>query len=151
MSNEARPIDVKGASLTITPFNDDENTWSSETIALCGVDTIAYSDGSTDDKDVTDFCAAAKGQREKIAGLKEPGSLSLNIIKFDPKQVGQKWLNDAPVNKRFKLTVQIAVGEEHETLTLELKKKTSPSFNVQVGEVMNGSVECIVDANPQWS
>lgn len=150
MAQKAREIIVDGLTMDLYPQNADKTDWEHTATQLCGVDSLSFSDGSTEEKDVTDFCDAAKGQRNKVAGLKEPGTLSINLVRYDWKQPGQKLINDAPANSRFKLVVAISVGTAAETLTLELKKKTDASFEIKPGENISGSIEFIVDNKPKW-
>lgn len=148
MAKEAREYLVEGLNLSVYPW--DGSDYGSDAIQLCGADSLSFTDGGAEEKDVTDFCDAKSRQRRKIAGLKDPGSLNINFVRFDPKQDGQKWLLDAEPNTRFKLVVQGEVQSVTETTTFFLKKKTSPSFEYKMGEQRSGSVECISDAPPAF-
>lgn len=149
MSRNAREILVGGLSITLQAYDKAQNDYTGDTKQLCGADSISYSDGGVEEKDVTDFCDAASGFRRKLAGLREPGSLSVNLIRYDPKQEGQKMLHDAPPNAKFKMSIT-GIGDD-DTLTLFVKKKNNAGFEAKLGEQLSGSIEFIVERDPLWS
>lgn len=152
MAREAHGFLVEGLTLELQKWDSGSSDWAADKTQLCGIDSIDFKDGSTEEKDITDFCYAATGYRQKLSGLKEPGTLTMNVIKFDPKQDGQKMLNDAPINTRFKLTITIAKdSSSNDVITMEIQKKVDLGWAIKLGEQYTSSLEFAVTNKPQWA
>lgn len=137
---KANIVNVFGLSFTLQRENG--TGWGDE-VALCGADTLSISSGSTEEKDVSDFCTIAGGSREKHYGAKAPDKLSINFIKFDPFQDGQKLFLDAPINTKFKATLTIANynADNDMKMTFVIQKTINPNFEIKAGEIMSGSLD----------
>lgn len=153
MAKDVYTFLVMGLSLELQPWDSASGDWKTEKTALCGIDSIGFADGQTEEKTVTDFCYAAKyGQHRKLAGLKDPGELTLNVVNFDPDDAGQKLVADAEVNSRFKLTITLPwEGGSNKTLTFELSKKNEAGFEIKLGEQMTSSLSFSVIGKPLWT
>lgn len=152
MSKQTHGFLVEGLTLELQEWDAAASDWKSAKTQLCGVDSITFEDGATEEKDITDFCYAATGYRRKLSGLKEPGSLTLNVVTYDPDQDGQKLVNDAAINAKFKLTITIPWTESSEkTLTLQIQKKQDAGFAIQLGEAISSSMEFAVNGKPVWA
>lgn len=142
---KANVIDVSGLSFTIQ--KEADSGWGDET-DLCGADTLSISPGSYEVKDVTDFCSIVNGVREKRRGAKEPDKLSINFIKFDPFQAGQKLLYDSPVDTKFKCKIVIADDYEVDFI---IQKAANPTKEIKAGEIVSGSIEVDMITEDKWS
>ena len=119
-------VQLKGAngSLTGTAVN------------LCGHDSIAWEVGTPDEVDITTFCDLDKVNE---SGMSNEGTLDINFKLLDEKDVGQKLIEDAPLNARIQIVLDFTNGKK---ITFETRKKQETSGSVTLADiVVNGSVQ----------
>ena len=119
-------VQLKGAngSLTGTAVN------------LCGHDSITWEVGTPDEVDITTFCDLDKVNE---SGMSNEGTLDINFKLLDEKDVGQKLIEDAPLNARIQIVLDFTNGKK---ITFETRKKQETSGSVTLADiVVNGSVQ----------
>ena len=119
-------VQLKGAngSLTGTAVN------------LCGHDSITWEVGTPDEVDITTFCDTDKVNE---SGMSNEGTLDINFKLLDEKDVGQKLIEDAPLNARIQIILDFTNGKK---ITFETRKKQETSGSVTLADiVVNGSVQ----------
>ena len=119
-------VQLKGAngSLTGTAVN------------LCGHDSITWEVGTPDEVDITTFCDTDKVNE---SGMSNEGTLDINFKLLDEKDVGQKLIEDAPLNARIQIVLDFTNGKK---ITFETRKKQETSGSVTLADiVVNGSVQ----------
>lgn len=119
-------VQLKGAngSLTGTAVN------------LCGHDSISWEVGTPDEVDITTFCDLDKVNE---SGMSNEGTLDINFKLLDEKDVGQKLIEDAPLNARIKIVLDFTNGKK---ITFETRKKQETSGSVTLADiVVNGSIQ----------
>ena len=119
-------VQLKGAngSLTGTAVN------------LCGHDSITWEVGTPDEVDITTFCDLDKVNE---SGMSNEGTLDINFKLLDEKDVGQKLIEDAPLNARIQIVLDFTNGKK---ITFKTRKKQETSGSVTLADiVVNGSVQ----------
>ena len=119
-------VQLKGAngSLTGTAVN------------LCGHDSITREVGTPDEVDITTFCDTDKVNE---SGMSNEGTLDINFKLLDEKDVGQKLIEDAPLNARIQIVLDFINGKK---ITFETRKKQETSGSVTLADiVVNGSIQ----------
>ena len=119
-------VQLKGAngSLTGTAVN------------LCGHDSITWEVGTPDEVDITTFCDTDKVNE---SGMSNEGTLDINFKLLDEKDVGQKLIEDAPLNARIQIVLDFTNGKK---ITFETRKKQETSGSVTLADVVvNGSIQ----------
>ena len=119
-------VQLKGAngSLTGTAVN------------LCGHDSITWEVGTPDEVDITTFCDLDKVNE---SGMSNEGTLDINFKLLDEKDVGQKLIEDAPLNARIQIVLDFTNGKK---ITFETRKKQETSGSVTLADiVVNGSIQ----------
>ena len=119
-------VQLKGAngSLTGTAVN------------LCGHDSITWEVGTPDEVDITTFCDLDKVNE---SGMSNEGTLDINFKLLDEKDVGQKLIEDAPLNARIQIILDFTNGKK---ITFETRKKQETSGSVTLADVVvNGSIQ----------
>ena len=119
-------VQLKGAngSLTGTAVN------------LCGHDSITWEVGTPDEVDITTFCDTDKVNE---SGMSNEGTLDINFKLLDEKDVGQKLIEDAPLNARIQIVLDFTNGKK---ITFKTRKKQETSGSVTLADiVVNGSVQ----------
>ena len=119
-------VQLKGAngSLTGTAVN------------LCGHDSITWEVGTPDEVDITTFCDLDKVNE---SGMSNEGTLDINFKLLDEKDVGQKLIEDAPLNARIQIVLDFTNGK---IITFETRKKQETSGSVTLADiVVNGSIQ----------
>ena len=119
-------VQLKGAngSLTGTAVN------------LCGHDSITWEVGTPDEVDITTFCDLDKVNE---SGMSNEGTLDINFKLLDEKDVGQKLIDDAPLNARIQIVLDFTNGKK---ITFETRKKQETSGSVTLADiVVNGSIQ----------
>ena len=119
-------VQLKGAngSLTGTAVN------------LCGHDSIIWEVGTPDEVDITTFCDTDKVNE---SGMSNEGTLDINFKLLDEKDVGQKLIEDAPLNARIQIVLDFTNGKK---ITFETRKKQETSGSVTLADiVVNGSIK----------
>ena len=126
-------VQLKGAngSLTGTAVN------------LCGHDSITWEVGTPDEVDITTFCDLDKVNE---SGMSNEGTLDINFKLLDEKDVGQKLIEDAPLNARIQIVLDFTNGKK---ITFETRKKQETSGSVTLADiVVNGSIQLGLIGNP---
>ena len=119
-------VQLKGAngSLTGTAVN------------LCGHDSISWEVGTPDEVDITTFCDLDKVNE---SGMSNEGTLDINFKLLDEKDVGQKLIEDAPLNARIQIVLDFTNGKK---ITFKTRKKQETSGSVTLADiVVNGSIQ----------
>ena len=119
-------VQLKGAngSLTGTAVN------------LCGHDSITWEVGTPDEVDITTFCDLDKVNE---SGMSNEGTLDINFKLLDEKDVGQKLIEDAPLNARIQIVLDFTNGKK---ITFKTRKKQETSGSVTLADiVVNGSIQ----------
>ena len=119
-------VQLKGAngSLTGTAVN------------LCGHDSITWEVGTPDEVDITTFCDLDKVNE---SGMSNEGTLDINFKLLDEKDVGQKLIEEAPLNARIQIILDFTNGKK---ITFETRKKQETSGSVTLADiVVNGSIQ----------
>ena len=119
-------VQLKGAngSLTGTAVN------------LCGHDSITWEVGTPDEVDITTFCDLDKVNE---SGMSNEGTLDINFKLLDEKDVGQKLIEEAPLNSRIQVVLDFTNGKK---ITFETRKKQETSGSVTLADIIvNGSIQ----------
>ena len=119
-------VQLKGAGGTLT----------GTAVKLCGHDSITWEVGTPDEVDITTFCDLDKVNE---SGMSNEGTLDINFKLLDEKDVGQKLIEDAPLNARIQIILDFINGKK---ITLETRKKQETSGSVTLADiVVNGSIQ----------
>ena len=119
-------VQLKGAGGTLT----------GTAVKLCGHDSITWEVGTPDEVDITTFCDLDKVNE---SGMSNEGTLDINFKLLDEKDVGQKLIEDAPLNARIQIILDFANGKK---ITFETRKKQETSGSVTLADiVVNGSIQ----------
>ena len=154
MATLAREIPSNGLVMQFS-FYDSKKQEYGENIQLCGHDSYDFKDGKTDKYDTTDFCQAAKGTKSFMAGVKDNGTLSINLKRFDPRQPALAAYMNALVNSLLKVRV-IYCDPNAETIDADVctffcQKEVNPSWSSKVGQILEGSMELSTVADAVWT
>lgn len=119
-------VQLKGAGGTLT----------GTAVKLCGHDSITWEVGTPDEVDITTFCDLDKVNE---SGMSNEGTLDINFKLLDEKDVGQKLIEDAPLNARIQIVLDFINGKK---ITFETRKKQETSGSVTLADiVVNGSIQ----------
>ena len=119
-------VQLKGAGGTLT----------GTAVKLCGHDSITWEVGTPDEVDITTFCDLDKVNE---SGMSNEGTLDINFKLLDEKDVGQKLIEDAPLNARIQIVLDFTSGKK---ITFETRKKQETSGSVTLADiVVNGSIQ----------
>ena len=119
-------VQLKGAGGTLT----------GTAVNLCGHDSITWEVGTPDEVDITTFCDLDKVNE---SGMSNEGTLDINFKLLDEKDVGQKLIEDAPLNARIQIVLDFTNGKK---ITFETRKKQETSGAVTLADiVVNGSIQ----------
>ena len=119
-------VQLKGAGGTLT----------GTAVNLCGHDSITWEVGTPDEVDITTFCDLDKVNE---SGMSNEGTLDINFKLLDEKDVGQKLIEDAPLNARIQIVLDFTNGKK---ITFETRKKQETSGSVTLADiVVNGSIQ----------
>ena len=103
---------------------------------LCGHDSITWEVGTPDEVDITTFCDLDKVNE---SGMSNEGTLDINFKLLDEKDVGQKLIEEAPLNARIQIVLDFTNGKK---ITFETRKKQETSGSVTLADiVVNGSIQ----------
>ena len=119
-------VQLKGAGGTLT----------GTAVNLCGHDSITWEVGTPDEVDITTFCDLDKVNE---SGMSNEGTLDINFKLLDEKDVGQKLIEDAPLNARIQIVLNFTNGKK---ITFETRKKQETSGSITLADiVVNGSIQ----------
>ena len=119
-------VQLKGAGGTLT----------GTAVNLCGHDSITWEVGTPDEVDITTFCDLDKVNE---SGMSNEGTLDINFKLLDEKDVGQKLIEEAPLNARIQIVLDFTNGKK---ITFETRKKQETSGSVTLADiVVNGSIQ----------
>ena len=119
-------VQLKGAGGTLT----------GTAVNLCGHDSITWEVGTPDEVDITTFCDLDKVNE---SGMSNEGTLDINFKLLDEKDVGQKLIEDAPLNARIQIVLDFINGKK---ITFKTRKKQETSGSVTLADiVVNGSIQ----------
>ena len=119
-------VQLKGAGGTLT----------GTAVNLCGHDSITWEVGTPDEVDITTFCDLDKVNE---SGMSNEGTLDINFKLLDEKDVGQKLIEEAPLNARIQIVLDFTNGKK---ITFKTRKKQETSGSVTLADiVVNGSIQ----------
>ena len=129
--------------ITTVQLYDDMGALAGTAKNLCGHDSITWEVGTPDEVDITTFCDTDKVNE---SGMSNEGTLDINFKLLDEKDVGQKLIEDAPLNARIQIVLDFTNGKK---ITLETRKKQETSGSVTLADiVVNGSIQLGLIGNP---
>lgn len=122
--------------ITTVQLYDDNGALAGTATNLCGHDSITWEVGTPDEVDITTFCDTDKVNE---SGMSNEGTLDINFKLLDEKDVGQKLIEDAPLNARIQIVLDFTNGKK---ITFETRKKQETSGSVTLADiVVNGSIQ----------
>ena len=122
--------------ITTVQLYDDKGALAGAAVNLCGHDSITWEVGTPDEVDITTFCDTDKVNE---SGMSNEGTLDINFKLLDEKDVGQKLIEDAPLNARIQIVLDFINGKK---ITFETRKKQETSGSVTLADiVVNGSIQ----------
>ena len=122
--------------ITTVQLYNDTGALAGTAVNLCGHDSITWEVGTPDEVDITTFCDLDKVNE---SGMSNEGTLDINFKLLDEKDVGQKLIEDAPLNARIQIVLDFTNGKK---ITFETRKKQETSGSVTLADiVVNGSVQ----------
>ena len=122
--------------ITTVQLYDDMGALAGTAKNLCGHDSITWEVGTPDEVDITTFCDTDKVNE---SGMSNEGTLDINFKLLDEKDVGQKLIEDAPLNARIHIVLDFTNGKK---ITFETRKKQETSGSVTLADiVVNGSIQ----------
>ena len=131
----AKKTNTIGLITTVQLYNDTGALAGTAT-NLCGHDSITWEVGTPDEVDITTFCDTDKVNE---SGMSNEGTLDINFKLLDEKDVGQKLIEEAPLNARIQIVLDFTNGKK---ITFETRKKQETSGSVTLADiVVNGSIQ----------
>ena len=130
-----KKTNTMGLITTVQLYNDT-GALAGTAVNLCGHDSITWEVGTPDEVDITTF-----GDLDKVneSGMSNEGTLDINFKLLDEKDVGQKLIEDAPLNARIQIVLDFTNGKK---ITFKTRKKQETSGSVTLADiVVNGSVQ----------
>ena len=122
--------------ITTVQLYNDTGALAGTAVNLCGHDSITWEVGTPDEVDITTFCDTDKVNE---SGMSNEGTLDINFKLLDEKDVGQKLIEDAPLNARIQIVLDFINGKK---ITFKTRKKQETSGSVTLADiVVNGSVQ----------
>ena len=122
--------------ITTVQLYNDTGALAGTAVSLCGHDSITWEVGTPDEVDITTFCDLDKVNE---SGMSNKGTLDINFKLLDEKDVGQKLIEDAPLNARIQIVLDFTNGKK---ITFKTRKKQETSGSVTLADiVVNGSVQ----------
>ena len=122
--------------ITTVQLKGDNGSLTGTAVNLCGHDSITWEVGTPDEVDITTFCDLDKVNE---SGMSNEGTLDINFKLLDEKDVGQKLIEEAPLNSRIQVVLDFTNGKK---ITFETRKKQETSGSVTLADiVVNGSVQ----------
>ena len=122
--------------ITTVQLYDDKGALAGTAVNLCGHDSITWEVGTPDEVDITTFCDLDKVNE---SGMSNEGTLDINFKLLDEKDVGQKLIEDAPLNARIQIVLDFTNGKK---ITFKTRKKQETSGSVTLADiVINGSIQ----------
>ena len=122
--------------ITTVQLYNDTGALAGTAVNLCGHDSITWEVGTPDEVDITTFCDLDKVNE---SGMTNEGTLDINFKVLDEKDVGQKLIEDAPLNARIQIVLDFTNGKK---ITFKTRKKQETSGSVTLADiVVNGSVQ----------
>ena len=122
--------------ITTVQLYNDTGALAGTATNLCGHDSITWEVGTPDEVDITTFCDTDKVNE---SGMSNEGTLDINFKLLDEKDVGQKLIEDAPLNARIQIVLDFTNGKK---ITFKTRKKQETSGSVTLADiVVNGSVQ----------
>lgn len=131
----AKKTNTMGSITTVQLYNDT-GALAGTAVNLCGHDSITWEVGTPDEVDITTFCDLDKVNE---SGMSNEGTLDINFKLLDEKDVGQKLIEDAPLNARIQIVIDFTNGKK---ITFKTRKKQETSGSVTLADiVVNGSIQ----------
>ena len=122
--------------ITTVQLYDDKGALAGTAVNLCGHDSITWEVGTPDEVDITTFCDLDKVNE---SGMSNEGTLDINFKLLDEKDVGQKLIEDAPLNARIQIVLDFTNSKK---ITFKTRKKQETSGSVTLADiVVNGSIQ----------
>lgn len=131
----AKKTNTMGLITTVQLYNDT-GALAGTAVNLCGHDSITWEVGTPDEVDITTFCDLDKVNE---SGMSNEGTLDINFKLLDEKDVGQKLIEDAPLNARIQIVLDFTNGKK---ITFKTRKKQETSGSVTLADIIvNGSIQ----------
>ena len=131
----AKKTNTMGLITTVQLYNDT-GALAGTAVNLCGHDSITWEVGTPDEVDITTFCDLDKVNE---SGMSNEGTLDINFKLLDEKDVGQKLIEDAPLNARIQIVLDFTNGKK---ITFETRPNQETSGSVTLADiVVNGSIQ----------
>ena len=131
----AKKTNTMGLITTVQLYNDT-GALAGTAVNLCGHDSITWEVGTPDEVDITTFCDLDKVNE---SGMSNEGTLDINFKLLDEKDVGQKLIEEAPLNARIQIVLDFTNGKK---ITFKTRKKQETSGSVTLADiVVNGSIQ----------
>lgn len=122
--------------ITTVQLYNDTGALAGTAVNLCGHDSITWEVGTPDEVDITTFCDLDKVNE---SGMSNEGTLDINFKLLDEKDVGQKLIEDAPLNARIQIVLDFTNGKK---FTFKTRKKQETSGSITLADiVVNGSIQ----------
>ena len=122
--------------ITTVQLYNDTGALAGMAVNLCGHDSITWEVGTPDEVDITTFCDTDKVNE---SGMSNEGTLDINFKLLDEKDVGQKLIEDAPLNAQIQIVLDFINGKK---ITFKTRKKQETSGSVTLADiVVNGSIQ----------
>ena len=122
--------------ITTVQLRNNTGALAGTAVNLCGHDSITWEVGTPDEVDITTFCDTDKVNE---SGMSNEGTLDINFKLLDEKDVGQKLIEEAPLNARIQIVLDFTNGKK---ITFETRKKQETSGSVTLADiVVNGSIQ----------
>ena len=122
--------------ITTVQLYNDTGALAGTAVNLCGHDSITWEVGTPDEVDITTFCDLDKVNE---SGMSNEGTLDINFKLLDEKDVGQKLIEEAPLNARIQIVLDFTNGKK---ITFKTRKKQETSGSVTLADiVVNGSIQ----------
>ena len=122
--------------ITTVQLYNDTGALAGTAVNLCGHDSTTWEVGTADEVDITTFCDLDKVNE---SGMSNEGTLDINFKLLDEKDVGQKLIEDAPLNARIQIVLDFTNGKK---ITFKTRKKQETSGSVTLADiVVNGSIQ----------
>ena len=140
----ANPIFTEGLQTTVALAT---NAWAAQGTPadLCGHSNFEPNYGTADEKTLDTYCDG----KEVVYGSINPGTFTVTFEKYDPKDAGQKLINDAPKNAKILFEVTFEDGSK---VTYKLVKKNKIKEQpAKANIVVQGTWEAGLIGEGEWT
>lgn len=131
----------------ITTIALADEAWAIQGLAktLCGHDNFEPNFGAPDEQVIDSYCAG----KVPLYGTENPGTLTANFSNYDPRDEGQKLVNEAPRNSKMLYTVEFENGDKVVYRVIKKSKiKEQPALsNINI----RGTLEMGLVGEGEWT